>query len=172
MKSFRGVLKAFKFKLITSALKEVAVAIAILVGSIVVLTLLDVGKVWASIGAIAAMIALMAGLVAIAGKFGKEEALDFAKLALALLAVGVSMALMASAFKKIAKLKDISWGAVGVFALMITGLIALAYTMGHAEKQMVKMGGALLAVGAALLLMSMVVKKLGKMRHNQLFKLH
>ena len=168
MKAFEGVLKAMQVKIITSSIKDVAISVAILVGSIWLLTTLDVGKVWASIGAIAALVAIMGLLVLAAGKFGKGQALEFGKLALTILAVGVAMMLMASALKKIASIKDISWQAMVSFGLMIGGLIAISYLAGVNQKSLLKLGGTLLAVGAALYLMSIVIKKLGKMDPKQL----
>lgn len=168
MKAFEGVLKAFKVKIMTAAMKDVAVSVAILVASIWLLTTLDVGKVWVSIGAIVALVAIMGALVMAAGKFGKGQALEFGKLALTILAVGIAMSLMASALKKIASIKDISWQAMVSFGLMITALIGIAYLAGVNKESLLKLGGTLLAVGAALYLMSMVVKKLGKMNPTQL----
>ena len=163
LNTFRGVLKAFKVKIITAALKDVAISIAILVGSIVVLTMLDTGKVWASIGAIAALIALLGGLVAFAGKFGKKESLQFGKMALIILSIGVAMALMASAFKKISKIENISWQALTAFGLMIGALVAVAWTLSRSKKSLINFGASLAAIGVALILMANVVKKLGKM---------
>ena len=162
LSSINGVLKAFKVKIITAALKDVAISIAILVGSIVVLTMLDTGKVWASIGAIAALIALLGGLAAFAGKFGKKESLQFGKMALIILSIGVAMALMASAFKKISKIENISWQALTTFGLMIGVLVAVAWTLSRSKKSLINFGASLATIGVALILMANVVKKLGK----------
>ena len=161
--TFKGVLKSFKVKIITGALKDIAVSVAILVGSIVVLTMLDTGKVWASIGAITALIALLGGLVAFAGKFGKKESLQFGKMALIILSIGVAMTMMASAFKKISKIENISWQALTAFGLMIGALVVVAWTLSRSEKSLINFGASLAAIGVALVLMANVVKKLGKM---------
>ena len=163
LNTFRGVLKAFKVKIITAALKDVAISIAILVGSIVVLTMLDTGKVWASIGAITALMVLLGGLAAFAGKFGKKESLQFGKMALIILSIGVAMTLMASAFKKISKIENISWQALTAFGLMIGALVAVAWTLSRSKKSLINFGASLAAIGVALILMANVVKKLGKM---------
>jgi len=166
---FQGVLKAFKVKIITSALKDVAISVAILVASIWVLTKLDVGQVWASIGAIAALIAILVGLTALAGYLGgKGGAMEFGKLALTILAIGVAMGLMASALKKVAEIDKAAWGTIAAFGGMIVAFIGIMWLVTKSDKDSVKMGVTLLAIAGVFYIMAKVVKAMGKLKPDEL----
>ena len=169
LKRFNGVLGALKVKLYAESLKTIAVAIAILAGSIAVLTMLDQGKMWSAVGAIAVLSLILGGLTAVIGKFGGKSGVEFGKLALTLLALGVSILLIASALKKLSNIdpeqgKQTILGFVG-----IVGALALLIGISNKTKSgFVKLGSAFLGIAAALLIMTYVAKMLGNMHPEEL----
>ena len=171
LKKFNGVLSAFKFKLLADSLKSMAIAIAILVGSIVVLTMVDQGKLLAAVATVVVLAAVLAGLAAVAGKFGGKEGVQFGKLSLTLLALGVSMLLMASALKKIAKINPEQYNqAIVGFITLMASLILLMATVNRNKTGFIKLGAAFIGIASALLVMATVTKILGKMDREQLIQ--
>mgnify|MGYP003299936636 CR=1 FL=1 len=171
LKKFNGVLSAFKFKLYADSLKSLAIAVAILAGSIIALTLVDPGKMWSAVGAIVVLAAVLGTLTAIAGKFGGSEGVEFGKIALTLLGLGISMALMAKALNTIAKIKpDQATQAIGGFVILMGSLIAMMAVVNKNKSGFVKLGSAFLGIAFALLMMTTVTKILGKMDRGQLIQ--
>ena len=171
LKAFGGVLKSLQLKIIAESVKTLAVAIAILAGSIVVLTLVDQKKMWSAVGAIVVLAGVLAGLTAIAGKFGGKEGVQFGKLALTLLALGFSMTLMAKALNTIAKIKpEQALQAIGGFIVLMGSLIGLMAVVNKNKSGFLKLGTSFLGIASALLVMAMVTKILGKMKQEELIQ--
>ena len=169
LKKFNGVLNSFKFKMYAEAIKTFAIAIAILAGSIVVLSMLDQGKMWSAIGGIVVLGIVLGGLTAVAGKFGGAEGVQFGKMALTLLALGVAMSLMASALKKVASIDPKQYGqAVDGFVGIITSLLLVMYMVNKNEKGFDKLGSSFLGIAAAFLMMGYVIKILGKLKPEEI----
>ena len=168
---FNGVLNAFKFKIYAETLKTFAVSIAILAGSVIALTMVDPGRMWSAVGAIAALSVVLGILAAVAGKYGGKGGVEFGKLALTLLALGVSMSLMAGAMRKIAKIKpEQAVQAIGGFVVIIGSLIGLMAVVSKSKSGFVKLGTAFLGIASALLIMATVTKILGMMDRGQLIQ--
>lgn len=171
VKAFKGVLNAFKFKIIADSIKSFATAIAILAGSIVVLTMVDPGRMWSAVGAITVLMGLLAGLTVIAGKFGGKTGLEFGKIALTMLGLGMAMMMMASALRTISKIdtgKAIQ--AIGGFVVIIGSMIGMMAIVGKKGSNFVKLGATFLGLSVAILLMGMVAKSLGKMDRGELIQ--
>lgn len=167
VKNFSKVLGSVSFNIKAQAIKSIAVAIAILAGSIWLLAQLDYGKLWSAVGAITVLIGLMAGLTYVVGNFGPEEGIQFGKVALAILAIGSAILLMAIAMKKLSGVENIWQSVLGLIAI-VAALGILMKTMGknlklNKEEQMYKVGGTLLAISFALLIMVGVIKLLSLM---------
>ena len=107
LKGVTGALKGLKNKFNAEAFKSLAIAVAILSGCIWLLSKLDWKEAWKGAVAVAGIIAILvvaqAAMVKAAGKFGEVKLGSFA---LALLAIGASVLLLVSAFKK---LDGINW---------------------------------------------------------------
>ncbi len=169
---FKGTLRSFSLGLKAQAIKTIAVAIAILAGSLAVLSMLDVGKMWSAVGAIAVLMILLGGLVAVAGYFGGEggdikNMLSFGKIALALIGLASAILVIAMALKMISNIdpeKSIQTllGFVAIIGAMFIMIKAMAGKGLHG----VNLASTFLGLGVALLLMANVVKILGKMDEN------
>ena len=169
LKRFNGVLSAIKFKIYAESVKTMAVAIAILAGSVAVLSLLNQGKLWSAVGAIAVLAVVLGALTVVAGKFGGKEGVQFGKMALTLLAMGVAMALMAGALKKIAKIESgKALQVIGGFALIVVSMMGLMAVANKSKSGFIKLGTAFLGMASALLIMAIVAKMLGNMHPEEL----
>ena len=168
---FKGTLKSFSFGIKAKAIQSIAIAVAILAGSIAVLALLDVGKMWSAFGAIAGLIVLLGVLSTVVGKWGPKESIQFGKLALSLMGLGVAMAIMAIALRTISGIDPKNMNqAVAGFVMLAVAMVGMLAVLGHSGKNMVKLGGTLLGMSFAILLMSRVVKSLGAMDKNELIQ--
>ena len=169
LQKFNGVLGAVKFKIYAESVKSMAVAIAILAGSVVVLTLVDQGKMWSAVGAITALAVVLGLLTAVSGKIGGKEGVQFGKLALTLLALGVSMAIMASALKKISSIDpEKAIQTISGFVVIVGSIMAIMAVANRTKSGFIKLGTAFLGMASAILLMAMVAKILGKMNPEEL----
>ena len=71
--AFKDMGKAQKMKAVSSVLKSLALVIVVLVGSVYLLSKMEPGKLWASIGAIAVLTALAGGLFALVSVLGTGD---------------------------------------------------------------------------------------------------
>lgn len=171
MKTFRGVLNTFKVRIIAESVKSIAVAIAILAGSVALLSLLDQKSVWSAVKAIGVLIVLLGALTFVAGKYGNGKGLEFGKIALSLLGLAVAMAIMASALKKISKIDPTRClQTLGGFAAIIGSLLLLMNSIGKHGDKLVAIGGTFLAIGAAFYLLAKAAKTFAKMEWEQIGK--
>lgn len=172
-KNLNGMMKAIKVKIYAAAFENIAKGLAIIAGAIVALALLDTGKLWSAVGALAAMITLIGIFVAVCllitkssatTKDAAKDALKLGQVVGAMIGLAFAMILMAIAFKKVANLSFDKWirGIIGI-GLLIGAMIAVLKIAQKFEKDITKgtyliyrIAGALLSVGVACLLISMV----------------
>lgn len=170
----RKTFGALKTAIKAEAIKSIAIAIAILAGSIAVLSLLDPGRLWGAVGAIAVLMGMLAGLTYVIGKFGPQEGIEFGKLALALLGLSASLLIIAWALKSIASIDENKIGqVVGVFIMMIGGMVAVLAASGKIVKNSTnvgKLGSTILKISVALLLMAWLCKIIGNIEQDVLIQ--
>ena len=172
-KNLNGMMKAIKVKIYAAAFENIAKGLAIIAGAIVALALLDTGKLWSAVGALAAMITLIGIFVAVCllitkssatTKDAAKDALKLGQVVGAMIGLAFAMILMAIAFKKVANLGFDKWiqGIIGI-ALLIGAMVGVLKIAQKFEKDITKgtyliyrIAGALLSVGVACLLISMV----------------
>ena len=123
----RGCFTAYQESLKAKTLKEIAIAVAILAGSIFVISLIDSGKLTSSLAAIAALFAELLASVQI---FSKMDSLGKGSTKAVGVMIGMSVAvlILASALKKIGSLNptQLLTGLVGVVALAGTMVVAMS----------------------------------------------
>lgn len=169
VKAFRGFLNTLKLNLAAEALKSIAIGIAILAGSIAVLSMLDQGAVWSAVGAISVLMILLGALTAVAGHFGTGEGLEFGKIALSLLGVAVAMGIMAFALKTISGIDNEKCIQTILGFVAISGaMLLMMKTIGKNGDKMSKLGTTFMSMGAALIMMAFVAKILGGMNPTEL----
>lgn len=123
------VLGGYTLKLKSEALMNIAKAIGLLAVSVGALTLLDQGKLWSSVGALAALSAaltLLAGAIALIGKFG-----DFSGSSLSIAALASSVLILVVALKQMETLNgDLLVRNITTLGIIAAGLATIAGLLG------------------------------------------
>ena len=167
LSSFSEVLKGFRFKLISDSIKSLAVSVLMLAAAIAILTLVDSSKLLAATAVVGGLIivvgGLMGALIWLSTKMDKSATLKVSSMALTILALGVSMLFLASALKKIADISVYDYGPIVAFGVLVVAFMGIVKILSSGENDIVKMGGTLLAMSFAMLMMARVIKILGKM---------
>ena len=182
LKSFSKVLSSFAFSIKAKAIKDIAISIAILVGAIGILTLLDQGKLWSAVGALAVISAILVALVVVVDKLASLEkkvdgtTVNFGKLMLGLVGVSVSILLISSAIKRLGSL-NIDQALQGIFGVVaiVGGLVLLLkaygdFVKGKSAQNIDKFGKMLLKLSISMLLISLVTKIAATMEWADLAK--
>ena len=155
----------------SKAVLNLAIAIGIMAASIYVLSTIDTGKLWSSIGAIAALAGIIVALSWAVDKVGPKETADLGKLSVTLLGLSGSLLIIAIALKQLAGLswEDLAKGGLGILGLggIMVGLIAATKLF---NKDADKVGGTLLKLSIALLLMVFIVKQIAKIDNDTLVR--
>ena len=173
---FEGIGKWFRaaaLKKMASAVLTFAIAIAILAMSIGYISEIDTAKVFIAIGAIAALGAVMVGLVALlslAGKIGN----GFTKEALGTLLFAGALFLLVLAIKKIT---DMDLGdskeamkTIASVILGMVGIVAILSLLSKGINSIDKAGVMMLRLSIALLIMVVVVKMVSKLSRGEINK--
>ena len=185
IKTFSGTLqrlgKAVSFSIRMKAIKELAIAIAILVGSFAVLTLLDSSKFLPALGVMAAMVGMVAALAVVADKIGPKNVKQFSALSSAIFSISGSIAIVAIALKVLSKADPEGLGRATLALITIIGgligLVAIFEKMpkGFGPKKIDAFANTIksftsmiLKLSFALLIMSIAVKILGTMKPSVL----
>lgn len=163
-KTVKSLGKALEFRMLAESMKAMATAVAILAGSVAVLSLLEPGKVWSAVGAITVLMALLGALTYVAGKFGGDKGLEFGKIALTIIGLAIGMKMMAKALKIIGQLgaEGYEQGVKGLVVIILS-LISVMSMVAKTGNDFAQAGVAFIALGGALYLMAKVVKILGKL---------
>ena len=151
--------KSFSTKLKSEAILNVAKSIAILVGSIALLTYLDQDRL---LGAIEVLGILAVGLVTVSAAMGVISKMgSFQKVSLSFTALSVSLLLLATALKKMESLDGSKvWGDLGILGLMATGLTVASVAMSRLAPQLTQGSVFLLAFAASLKILISAMKDL------------
>lgn len=189
---FEGIGKKFKAEAWESranAIKSFAVAVAILAASVYVLAQLDQGKVWSAVGAITALAAVIGILSAVIGKMGASEkggvlskfkefmsALNLSALGAALAGLSLAVLGIAAVVKIIGNMdpEQAKQGILGLLGIVTSISMVLAafglLVKGKSAQNINKLGGVLLKLSVALLLMVGVVKLASGLTNGELLK--
>ena len=147
LKSASKALNAFAMETKSKALLNVAEAIAVLVGALAVLTLLDQEKLK---GAMVVLGILAAGLLAVSFAMSKMgDPKELVKLSVSIVAVGSSLLLLANAMKTLESLdSDKTGGSLAILGILAAGLVAVSKLLSSKDKLF--SSGAVLMVSFAL----------------------
>ena len=170
------VSKGAKNYMNAKAFQELAKAIAILVGCIVVLTFVDSEKMWGAVWAIATMMGLFAALIGLVSFISKKQvdlksALDFGKISLLLVSVAGSMLLIAWAMKLLSGIDEAAFDQA-VDAVLLVGLIigALIWSSKLAGPSVAGIGTMFLGIAGALIAVAFVIKTISGIPEEDLEK--
>ena len=180
--SVSGYINAKKLAVRAEALKSFAIALAILVGAIIALTLIDdPAKLWMSVGVIAALTVII-GLLSLAiSKMGEgtDGAMKVGKFALVVLAFGAVLYMMSKIIKQMAKLslEELAVGIVGLITItgLLVGLMAATNLVaktgkGNTATAVLKVGSMLLGIASAMIIIVLAVKMIASMEWGEMIK--
>lgn len=168
LESVKGILESYQKNIKAKTLIKIASAVAILAGSIWILSSIDGASLVKGIGAMGLVMAELMLCFKVLTKMGKDKI--YARSRLALISLSLSLLILGSAIKKIGSLN---------FGQMITGLIGLAGAMGvltaaiHLlpdDGKTKKKTKGLITLSLSLLIMSVALKKMGSMKLTEIVK--
>ena len=151
--SVRGCFEAYQSQLQAGTLLKIASAIAILVASLVALSLIDSAKLSAALGAITVLFADLMASMAIFNKIS-GMASGVIESTTAMLAISTSVLILASALKKLGDL-DAKQLATG-----LTGVVGLTATMIVASKSLSKGGPTIIKGASQMVIFAAAIKVL------------
>ena len=148
--SVRGCFEAYQSQLQAGTLLKIASAIAILVASLVALSLIDSAKLSAALGAITVLFADLMASMAVFNKIS-GQASGVIRSTTAMLAISTSVLILASALKKLGDLdaKQLATGLTGVAGLTAT-MIAAAKSLGKGGPTIIKGASQMVIFAAAI----------------------
>lgn len=148
--SVRGCFEAYQSQLQAGTLLKIASAIAILVASLVALSLIDSAKLSAALGAITVLFADLMASMAIFNKIS-GMASGVIRSTTAMLAISTSVLILASALKKLGDLdaKQLATGLIGVAGLTATMIVA-AKSLGKGGPTIIKGASQMVIFAAAI----------------------
>lgn len=167
--SLKKVMNSLALDIKAQALITVAKAIAILAGSVLVLTFIEPAKLWNAVGVIAVLTGLLAGLTAVMGKFGPKEGIELGKITLAIIGISAALLILSKAMKNLSGIDQnglVQGGlAIGYLGVIMLGLVAMTKLF---NKDALNVGGTLLLMSASILLLVFVMKQLSKLDPEQI----
>ena len=161
--SLEGVLTAYQQNIKADTLQKIAISIALLAGSIALMTLIDSTKLLAATASIALMIGLLFGS---AGALGLIKTQDAIKASVAIVGLSIAIAIAAVALKTVSTLSgeelesSLTAMAVGLVALVAS---VSALSMGG-DKKVTKTILTLIGLGVALNVLTGVIRTFGEMK--------
>lgn len=148
--SVRGCFEAYQSQLQAGTLLKIASAIAILVASLVALSLIDSAKLSAALGAITVLFADLMASMAVFNKIS-GQASGVIRSTTAMLAISTSVLILASALKKLGDLdaKQLATGLTSVAGLTATMIVA-AKSLGKGGPTIIKGASQMVIFAAAI----------------------
>ena len=173
--SVTGKIKPSKWTVISKAIERVAIAISLLVTSLIVLSKIPSAELWPAVGAltaIATIVGLLAMVMATIQNLGGEG--DIEAMGNTLIKMSVAMGVMAVVAKVAAgmSVEEMLKGGAALVAFggIIVGFMAATRLVSSNEHSVSKIGGALLKVAAAMGIMLIVAKVAAGMSVNELLQ--
>lgn len=165
-------LGSFSLTLKAEAIKSIAVAIAILAGSLVVLSMVDPIKLGNALASLIVLSAVIAGLTVVVGKFGATKGiLDVAKMTGTIMAISVSLLLLSGVLKILGSME---WGEIGKAAAGVAALgavmVAIIAALSLVEKDIDKVGPTIRKMATSFLLLAIVMRLIGGMEWGEMGK--
>ena len=159
-----------KLQNIATAVKTFAIAIAILAGSVALLSAIDTGKLFTAVGAIAALALILGLLAAALNKFGDGvNAMDTLKINTIIISFAFSMGLLAVAAKVISTIDQNGLLKAGAVLAVFTGVIvALTLVSTKAGPQIDKVPALMTKLSLSFLLLGVAAKIMGSLSEKEM----
>lgn len=166
--------KAKTLAMQAAAIKNIAIAIAILAGSVLVLSQVPAGKLFTAVGAIAALAAVIGILAAVIGKYGPTETMKFTGFTLAVIGISAALLIMANAVKKLESVDPERYSQILLgFMAMVSALALVIAVFGkfvsaEASANIAKVGAMAYGMAGAIMLMVAAIKLVGTVSSEEL----
>ena len=170
LNSFSGYIKAKAFETKANAVLKLAISLGILTACIIALTLVDSKKIWESVGALGALMGILAVftlLVTLIGKLGSADPMGVGKsltvLSVSMLGMAISLSILVGVLKNLETLDpDRLVSSLAVLAGLAVGLVALSIALSRfGGKTSLSSAVAMIAMVLALKMMVGVLNDLG-----------
>ena len=185
LKSFSKVLNSISWDIKAKALLKMAIAIAVLVAAIWVLTQIDdIGKLWNAVGVIVVLAGVLIGLSIAMSKLSsasvafdaESKKVNIEGVQNSLLKIGIAILLVAAAVKMISGLKpeEAKQGFIGLAGIM-GGMLVFLSAIGKLSgrkgiKYVDRIGKMMLKLSFAMMLMVTICKLIGKLSAEEMLK--
>lgn len=179
---FGKYMKGLAFSVRLNAIKNLVLAISLLVGAVILLTFFDKDKLWDSVkilgaivGILAVLVAVVSGLAVLSNKFGAGT-IKFSAITLGLIGISASLLILATVIKRIGSIdpEEAKRGFIGLTGLIVElGVLLAAYGLlvkGKAAQNVSGLGKSLLKISIALLILVGVIKLIANMSTRDLTK--
>ena len=179
---FGKYMKGLAFSVRLNAIKNLVLAISLLVGAVIVLTFFDKDKLWGSVKILGAIVGLLTVLVAVvsalailSNKFGAGT-IKFSAITLGLIGISASLLILATVIKRIGSIdpEEAKRGFIGLTGLIVElGALLVAYGLlvkGKAAQNVTGLGKSMLKISIALLILVGVIKLIANMSTRDLTK--
>lgn len=164
----RESFEAYQTNLKAGTLLKIGAAIALLAGSIVAISTIDSDKLSASLGAITVLFANLLGAMAIFNKISESSG-KTAKACTTMIAMSISVSILAGALKKVAELDwgGIARGLTGIASLTAI-VVAAAKMMSSGQKHVMKGATGLVIFAAAIKVLASACKDLSTLSWEEM----
>ena len=185
LKSFSKVLNSISWDIKAKALLKMAIAIAVLVAAIWVLTQIDdISKLWNAVGVIVVLAGVLIGLSIAMSKLSsasvafdaESKKVSIEGVQNSLLKIGIAILLVAAAVKMISGLKpeEAKQGFIGLAGIM-GGMLVFLSAIGELSgrkgiKYIDRIGKMMLKLSFAMMLMVTICKLIGKLSAEEMLK--
>lgn len=165
--------KGTKFTNITRGMEQIAIAIAILSGSLALLSKMDQGNLLSAVGALSLAIGVLSGcVVGLTFLAKKMDDVDVSKIAAFTIALSAAFLIMS---KAVATIAGVDWAGIaksavmfGIFGILIAAIIKISGKLKPASKTVGEIAKLSLAMSVSFLIMALAVKALGQLDPTQL----
>ena len=165
--------RAREFNAVANMIKSIGISIALLAASVFVLSKIDVGVLWSTIGAIAALAAIIGVLAFAASKMDNIQALTKS---LPIVSIAITLLLLATTLKQLGSIEsDRILTAILGLAAIVVALGALIKIIGKTitpdmEKDLNQVGKMIRKISTTLLLLVIVVKLASMLSDTEMSK--
>lgn len=170
--SFRGCLEAYQTKLKADTLKQIAIAIAILVGSLLVVSLIDSEKLSKAVGAITMLFAGLVGSMKVLDNMNASVT-GAGKLATVMISMSIAVLVLAGALKSVSEIDSEKLGLSLIAILGLTMILVGAFKqLGNesGDATVVKGATQMVIFAAAIKILASAAKDLGSLSFGDLAK--
>ena len=172
LNAVKDCLKAYQTEIKSKTLIKIATAIAILAGSLLLLSMIEPGKLTASLAAMATLIGELMGSMLIFDKISSGSKFKgITKVAISMILLSTAILILSNAMKSMSDLNwnEIAKGLVSV-AGMATVLVASSKFMSDSSGKMIRTAAGLVIFAEAIKILGDAVIKLGNLDVNTLIK--